>query len=87
MTKRNFSLFLRAILEHRLDRQEQAAAPLKEGDTWQFNLSRQGQVGSSRIKMKECTKSPCQEAVKLYEVNGSQKNEIPDPAGWRSQGC
>jgi hypothetical protein len=59
--------------------QEQAAAPsFKEGDTWQFNISRKGQIASSTDQndgMYEL--SVTQGAVKIYEVNGSQKNEIP----------
>ena len=58
--------------------QEQAAAPsFKEGDTWQFNISRKGQVASSTDQndgMYEL--SFAQGAVKIYEVNGNQKNEI-----------
>jgi hypothetical protein len=59
--------------------QEQAPAPsFKEGDTWQFNISRKGQIASSTDQndgMYEL--SVKQGAVKIYEVNGSQKNEIP----------
>jgi hypothetical protein len=59
--------------------QEQAPAPsFKEGDTWQFNISRKGQIASSTDQndgMYEL--SVTQGTVKLYEVNGSQKNELP----------
>jgi hypothetical protein len=59
--------------------QEQAAAPaFKEGDTWQFNISRKGQIASSTDQndgMYEL--SVTQGAVKLYDVNGGQKTEIP----------
>jgi hypothetical protein len=59
--------------------QEQAPAPsFKEGDTWQFNFSRKGQIASSTEQndgMYELSFS--QGAVKIYEVNGNQKNEIP----------
>src|SRR6266550_3400675 len=58
--------------------QEQAAAPVhKEGDTWQFNFSRKGQVASSTEQndgMYELFVT--QGVVKVYEANGSQKNEI-----------
>jgi hypothetical protein len=59
--------------------QEQAPAPsFKEGDTWQFNISRKGQIASSTDQndgMYEL--SVAQGAVKLYDVNGGQKTEIP----------
>ena len=59
--------------------QEQAPAPsFKEGDTWQFNFSRKRQVASSTEQndgMYEL--SITQGVVKIYEVNGNQKNEIP----------
>jgi hypothetical protein len=59
--------------------QEQAPAPsFKEGDTWQFNISRKGQIASSTDQndgMYEL--SVAQGAVKLYDVNGGQKNEMP----------
>src|SRR4030095_11391632 len=59
--------------------QEQAPAPsFKEGDTWQFNISRKGQLTSSTEQndgMYEL--SVTQGAVKLYDVNGGQKNEMP----------
>jgi hypothetical protein len=60
--------------------QEQAAAPVhKEGDTWQFNFSRKGQVASSTDQLNEgmYELSVLQGAVKLYESNGGQRNEIP----------
>ncbi len=59
--------------------QEQAPAPVhKEGDSWQFNISRKGQIGSSTDQNEGMYElSVIQGAVKLYEVNGSQKNEIP----------
>jgi hypothetical protein len=58
--------------------QEQAPAPsFKEGDTWQFNFSRKGQIVSSTEQndgMYEL--SITRGVVKIYEVNGNQKNEI-----------
>jgi len=65
--------------------QEQAAAPAhKEGDTWQFNISRKGQIGSSTDQNEGMYElSVAQGAVKLYDVNGGQKNELsiqPDGA-------
>ena len=59
--------------------QEQAPAPsFKDGDTWQFNISRKGQIAQSTEQnegMYELTVT--QGVVKLYEVNGGQKNEKP----------
>jgi hypothetical protein len=58
--------------------QEQAAAPsFKEGDTWQFNFSRKGQIASSTEQNNGMYElSITQGVVKVYEVNGNQKNEI-----------
>jgi hypothetical protein len=68
--------------------QEQAAAPVhKEGDTWQFNFSRNGQVASSTEQndgMYEL--SITQGVVKIYEVNGNQKNEIAIQPDGSTQG-
>jgi hypothetical protein len=68
--------------------QEQAAAPVhKEGDTWQFNFSRKGQIASSTEQndgMYEL--SVTQGVVKIYEANGSQKNEILIQPDGSSQG-
>jgi hypothetical protein len=68
--------------------QEQAAAPAyKDGDTWQFNFSRKGQVASSTEQndgMYEL--SITQGMVKIYEANGSQKNEILIQPDGSSQG-
>src|SRR5262245_40335470 len=64
--------------------QEQAPAPsLKEGDTWQFNISRKGQVGTTTDQTQGTYElSVAQGAVKIYAVNGSQKNEMPiQPSG------
>src|SRR5262249_46108999 len=57
--------------------QEQAPAPLyKEGDTWQFNISRKGQVGSSTEQNDGVYElSVSQGTVKIYQIDGSQKNE------------
>jgi hypothetical protein len=58
--------------------QEQAPAPsFKEGDTWQFNIERKGQLTSSSeqlIGMYELVFS--QGKINVYEVNGSQKTEM-----------
>jgi hypothetical protein len=58
--------------------QEQAPAPsFKEGDTWQFNFSRKGQIASSTEQNNGMYElSITQGVVKVYEVNGNQKNEI-----------
>jgi hypothetical protein len=68
--------------------QEQAPAPtFKEGDTWQFNISRKGQIASSTDQNEGTYElSVAQGAVKLYEINGSQKNEIPIQPDGPSQG-
>jgi hypothetical protein len=68
--------------------QEQAPAPVhKEGDTWQFNISRKGQIASSTDQNEGMYElSIAQGAVKLYELNGSQKNEIPIQPEGPSQG-
>ena len=58
--------------------QEQAPAPsFKDGDTWQFNISWKGQIATSterHIGIYEVVVSRA--AVKLYQVDGDQKNEI-----------
>jgi hypothetical protein len=64
--------------------QDQASAPsLKEGDTWQFNIARQGGVVSSTESndgIYELTFA--QGKLKLFEVSGNQKTEIePSPDG------
>jgi hypothetical protein len=68
--------------------QEQAPAPsFKEGDTWQFNISRKGQIASSTDQndgMYEL--SITQGVVKIYEVNGNQKNEIAIQPDGSTQG-
>ena len=57
--------------------QEQAPAPsYKEGDTWQFNIVPKGQLGKSTDQNEgiyELTFT--QGVVKIYDVNGGQKNE------------
>jgi hypothetical protein len=59
--------------------QEQAPAPsLKEGDTWQFNISRKGQSVSSTDRNEGIYElSVTQGAVKLYAIDGGQRSEIP----------
>jgi len=59
--------------------QEQASAPsFKEGDTWQFNITRKGQISSSTDQNEGMYElSVTQGVVKLYDVNGGQKNEKP----------
>jgi hypothetical protein len=60
--------------------QEQAPAPsFKEGDTWQFNFSRKGQIASSTDQLNEGVYelSVLQGDVKLYESNGGERSEIP----------
>jgi hypothetical protein len=64
--------------------QDQASAPsFKEGDTWQFNIARQGGVVSSTESndgIYELTFA--QGKLKLFEVSGNQKTEIePNPDG------
>ena len=91
MTKRIFFFAFAAALTWStalVAAQEQAAAPVhKEGDTWQFNISRKGQVGSSTDQNDGIYElSVIQGAVKLYEVSGSQKNEISIQPDGASQG-
>jgi hypothetical protein len=59
--------------------QEQANAPVhKEGDTWQFNISRKGEISSSTDQNEGMYElSVTQGVVKLYAINGGQRNEIP----------
>ena len=59
--------------------QEQAPAPsYKEGDTWQFNISRKGQVASSTEQNEGMYElSVTQGVMKLYDINSGQKNERP----------
>jgi hypothetical protein len=66
--------------------QDQAPAPsFKEGDTWQFNIERKGQIASSSeqlIGMYEL--AFLQGKIKVYEINGGQKAELainPDGPG------
>jgi hypothetical protein len=71
-----------------LSAQEQAPAPsYKEGDTWQFNISRKGQVSSSTEQNDGLYElSVSQAAVKIYQISGSQKNEIPIQPDGPTQG-
>jgi hypothetical protein len=67
--------------------QEQAAPVHKEGDTWQFNFSRKGQIASSTEQndgMYEL--SITQGVVKIYQANGNQKNDMPIQPDGPSQG-
>jgi hypothetical protein len=59
--------------------QEQVPAPsFKEGDAWQFNISRKGQLVSSTDQNDGTYELTfAQGKVKLFELSGSQKNEIP----------
>lgn len=67
--------------------QEQAAPSYKEGDTWQFNISRKGQIGTSTdLNEGMYELSVTQGVVKLYDVKGGQKNEIPIQPDGPSQG-
>jgi hypothetical protein len=67
--------------------QEQVAVPsFKEGDTWQFNISRKGQIASSTDQIEGMYEvSVTQGVVKLYEVDGGQKNEILIPPDGSAQ--
>jgi hypothetical protein len=57
--------------------QEQAPAPsLKEGDTWQFNTIPKRQLGKSTDQNEGIYElTVTQGVVKIYDVNGGQKNE------------
>ena len=59
--------------------QEQAPAPsFKEGDTWQFNVVRKNTVASStEVADGTYELTFLQGNVKLYEVSGNQKTELP----------
>lgn len=63
--------------------QEQASAPtFKEGDTWQINISRQGQVGSSTDQTEglyEIVYS--QGTAKAFKIEGGQKTEVDGVLG------
>jgi hypothetical protein len=60
--------------------QESAPAPsFKEGDTWQFNITRKGgatNVSSTDVNDGTYELKFTQGNVKLYNVQGSQKNEL-----------
>jgi hypothetical protein len=58
--------------------QEQAPAPsFKEGDTWQFNITRKGQAVSSTAQLAGTYELAfLQGKFKLYQVSGSQKTEL-----------
>jgi hypothetical protein len=57
--------------------QEQAPVPsFKEGDTWQFNTIRKGQLANSTDQNEGIYElTVTQGVVKIYDVNGGQKNE------------
>src|SRR5262245_29421801 len=57
--------------------QEQAPAPsFKEGDTWQFNTIRKGQLGKSTEQNEGIYELIVRQGVvKIYDINGGQKNE------------
>src|SRR5262245_49334492 len=57
--------------------QEQAPTPsFKDGDTWQFNIFRKGQIGTStEVNEGMYEVSVTQGVVKLYQVDGGQKIE------------
>ena len=66
--------------------QEQAPAPVhKEGDTWQINISRQGQVGSSTDQNEGLYEIVyTQGKVGVFKIEGGQKTEVdtaPDSPG------
>jgi hypothetical protein len=66
--------------------QEQASAPsFKEGDTWQINISRQGQVGSSTDQNEGLYEIVyTQGKVGVFKIEGGQKSEVdtaPDSPG------
>jgi hypothetical protein len=58
--------------------QDQAPAPVfKEGDTWQINITRKDQVGSSTSQNEGAYELVfTQGKVKVFEINGSQKSEV-----------
>src|SRR5262245_40469642 len=58
--------------------QEEAPVPsFKEGDTWQFNISRKEQFATStELNDGLYELSISQGATKLYKMDGSQKNEM-----------
>src|SRR5262245_16279574 len=59
--------------------QEQAPAPsFKEGDTWQFNTIPKGLPGKSTDQNEGIYElTVTQGVVKIYDLNGGQKNERP----------
>src|SRR5262245_16981577 len=67
--------------------QEQAPAPVhKEGDTWQFNIFRKGQIGTSTELVEGMYEvSVTQGVMKLYQIDGGQKNEKAIDAAGQTQ--
>jgi len=68
--------------------QEQATAPVfKEGDTWQFNRTNQGQTTSSSEQISGIYELTFKQGqMKLYEVVGNQKNELDVKPGGPGEG-
>ena len=63
--------------------QESAPAPIfKEGDTWQFNITRQGQIVSTTDQLNGTYEMAfLQGKFKSYQVTGDQKTEFETPEG------
>jgi hypothetical protein len=63
--------------------QEQAPAPsFKEGDTWQFNITREGQVASTTNQLAGTYEVTfLQGKFKSYQVSDGQKTEFDMPEG------
>ena len=66
--------------------QEQTPAPAhKEGDTWQINISRQGQVGSSTDQNEGLYEIVYTQGIaRVFKIEGGQKSEVdtaPDSPG------
>jgi hypothetical protein len=81
LVRARFSLSFSAVLVGEVSissAQEQAPAPaFKEGDTWQYNFSRQGGLTqSSEFLQGTYEITITQGNVKAYEVNGNEKREI-----------
>jgi hypothetical protein len=61
-----------------LPAQDQTPAPsLKDGDTWQFKLTREGQITSSTERLGGTYELVfSQGQLKVYEIDGTQKTEV-----------
>jgi hypothetical protein len=68
--------------------QDQAPAPVfKEGDTWQFNRTNKGQLTSSSERISGIYELVfSQGQMKLYEVAGTEKNELDVKPGGPGEG-